>query len=90
MDTPCPACLKAPIGIDGHADLRVQGMGGTRMSFKCGTCGSLWARTSKGAGGFVWFAMGERNVARLDMGNAVPPCSNPAPAFKWWPRDGGL
>ena len=88
MVVPCSPCLNVPVGIDGHADLLVQGMGNAKMSFACRTCGSLWSRDDRRDGGFTWLGLDGQPVSRAALGMAVPPRSNPAPLFMWWPRDG--
>jgi len=78
MDVPCTACLNKPNGIDGHADMRVRGIGNARMSFECARCGALWARV-KSKAGYAWSGPAPAGAEQEAPGVLVPPRTNPAP-----------
>ena len=40
----CAACAKGPAGSEGHLDLFVHKMQGSRIQFYCRTCSTLWLR----------------------------------------------
>lgn len=50
----CEMCARGPRGIEGHLDLFVLKMEGTRPRFKCRTCGWVWVRHTAAGGGLVW------------------------------------
>lgn len=76
MNTPCPACIKGPDAIDGHADLSVRTIGSTVLTFECRRCRSQWAR-SVARGVFSWKPIDERAGRSVAMGSLVPPRSDP-------------
>ena len=41
----CVACSRMPAGPEGHFELFVLKLGGSRMQFHCRTCSTLWVRT---------------------------------------------
>lgn len=50
----CDGCTAQPTGIEGHGELFAHRMSGSRMQFKCRSCGALWHRTYTGEGAFEW------------------------------------
>ena len=42
--TKCKACVRGPIGGEGHLDLFVLKMSGQEVQFVCRTCSTLWVR----------------------------------------------
>jgi hypothetical protein len=40
----CGSCNKGPVGSEGHLDLFVHKMQGSRIQFYCRTCSTLWLR----------------------------------------------
>ena len=49
----CMSCSTGPIGSEGHLDLFVQKMQGSRIQFYCRTCSTLWLRVHSD-GGYHW------------------------------------
>ena len=76
MIPPCPACLAGPASIDGHADLSVQTIGGSLLTFQCRRCQTQWARSAQ-AGVFTWKTIDAQTGRTQGMGAAVPPRSDP-------------
>jgi hypothetical protein len=72
MNSLCPACKRGPSGIEGHAALRVDAIGGKALTFRCGSCKAHWSRTARDSGQFVWNALAERNADSPWMGVLVP------------------
>jgi hypothetical protein len=78
---PCRACSSPPLGIDGHAQLRVQFLGSAQMLFRCEYCNRVWARTGPREGPFQWAAASITNTHRSSPGLAVPPRTDPQTSF---------
>jgi hypothetical protein len=72
----CIECERGPAHIEGHQFLFTVSMGGSRMLFRCSTCGTTWSRRYAGDGGFEWAAPagehpgvdtpGRREISRRD------------------------
>lgn len=49
----CAPCARGPCGGEGHVDLFVHKMQGSRVQFYCRTCSTIWMRTSV-EGSYRW------------------------------------
>lgn len=72
MNSLCAACNDGPSGIEGHAALRVDAIGSTVLTFRCGSCQAHWSRTASNDGLFGWTALAERTADSPWMGVLVP------------------
>ena len=54
MNEACSACLAGPVGIEGHAQLRVERMVAAAILFRCSRCGLLWSRPYSVNASHVW------------------------------------